>query len=1104
MRKSLFSAAAAAPLALMAAAPTFAATTISGTTSNPVQTATANNGQPDDVTVSGSITLPSNATPPATAVILNSNNALTNSGSINIKDVNAATGVSATGVQINGGFTGSFTNGGSVIINETYAPKDSNNDGVVDGPWAQGQGRYGVRVVGPGTFTGGLNLLSGGAVTVQGNNSYGVSVETPVAGDVVTAGTISLTGDNGVGLNIAAPVLPNGATSQTGKVLITGAVTASGQDSTAVSITGDVSGRVSIYSAMTATGFHQTTRSTDPAVNNLLIKGGANNDFYIAGPTVVVGANVGGGVFIGAPPAGTSSSDTTTDKDQDGIVDSVQGTGTVTSYGPSPAMVVGSTSRAITLGQVGPGTGVNPYGLIIEGTVTSTGVFDGYGGQGLQIGTSSGNGVTIQGGVHVIGTVSSQGYEADSTAIHVYGGAQFPLLLNNGTISAGDQTLTAPTTATNATAVLIEPNASVQALTNTGSITSAMTSDTGNAAAVIDRSGSITSVLNEGTISTVITPAALNDVAKGSTTALDLRANTTGVSLVQQLNPSPPPVYSTSSSGAVTSSPGVAVTPTIAGDIYFGSGPANVQLLAGTITGQMSFGGNGNTLNVNGGTYTGALVSSTGGPIGMTSLSVDNGALQDNGTTAIQTGTLTVGSKGVLMVSADPTGNAATEITASQSATFTAGAQLGLHLVSLIPVTSTNAFTFTAISSPQLSIGSSTPLTGVSPYLYVTGIQTNAASGSTPGTVVVSVRRRTAAEAGLNKAEAAAYDPIYSSLALDSDIQRAFLAQTTQPGLVSMIDQMLPDHAGGVFRALQMASEQQGVAAGEPPIGQDQEGPTRAWTQEIVLSERKDIGQASGYKVLGFSAVGGIESVSAKGDALGVKFGFVTSNVNNPDLPSDNLLGVSQLSAGTYWRGDFGPLRADAQLGAGFIWVNNRREFLYSDSVGVVHRTATADWSGYSVSARAGLEYMAEFGAFFLEPRVHADYFRLHESGYTEDGGGQGFDLAVAGRTGDAFTVTGSVVAGLTYGSTGFHWRPEVEVGYRAVVSGSAGDTTANFIGQNDPFTLVSESIKEGSAIGRVGLHVYANYLDLLLDAGAQYNKDYTDIDVHLTARTVF
>src|SRR5581483_2016764 len=102
-----------------------------------------------DTTISGTLTLPATTTPPAVAVTLNSNNALTNSGSIQIKDVNATTGVSAVGVQINGGYTGSFTNSGGIIVNESYAASDTNNDGVADGAFAQGQGRYGVRVTSP-------------------------------------------------------------------------------------------------------------------------------------------------------------------------------------------------------------------------------------------------------------------------------------------------------------------------------------------------------------------------------------------------------------------------------------------------------------------------------------------------------------------------------------------------------------------------------------------------------------------------------------------------------------------------------------------------------------------------------------------------------------------------------------------------------------------------------------------------------------------------------------------------------------------------------------------------------------------------------------------
>ncbi len=99
-------------------------------------------------------------------------------------------------------------------------------------------------------------------------------------------------------------------------------------------------------------------------------------------------------------------------------------------------------------------------------------------------------------------------------------------------------------------------------------------------------------------------------------------------------------------------------------------------------------------------------------------------------------------------------------------------------------------------------------------------------------------------------------------------------------------------------------------------------------------------------------------------------------------------------------------------------------------------------------------------------------------------------------------SVTGSVVAGATFGE-GFRWRPQVEVGYRTVVTGSAGDTTATFEG-GSPFSLAAESIRSNALLGRVGLRIYSDYLDLLLDAGAELNKDYTDIDVRLTARTLF
>ena len=171
MRKSLLTAAAVAPLILMIGAPALAETDVSGARTTPIATATANSGQPDDVVIPAGASIVVSGPVAAT---LNSNNTLTNNGAIGIKDVDGS-----AGVVINGGNTGAFNNQGAITITESYTPTDTNNDGVVDGVYAQGTGRYGVRVIAPGAFVGNITAGGGSTISVQGNNSYGVSIETP-------------------------------------------------------------------------------------------------------------------------------------------------------------------------------------------------------------------------------------------------------------------------------------------------------------------------------------------------------------------------------------------------------------------------------------------------------------------------------------------------------------------------------------------------------------------------------------------------------------------------------------------------------------------------------------------------------------------------------------------------------------------------------------------------------------------------------------------------------------------------------------------------------------------------------------------------------------
>ena len=166
MRRSLFTAVAVAPLVLLCGAPVLAATTISGAQTTPENTSTANNGQPDDVTITGSVTV---TTP--VAVTIDSNNTVSNSGSISISDVD-----NSTDVLIQGGHTGALVNNSTITNSESYTPTTNSTNGFPDGAYAQGTGRYGVRVTGSSPFVGSLSNVAGATISVNGNNSFGVSV----------------------------------------------------------------------------------------------------------------------------------------------------------------------------------------------------------------------------------------------------------------------------------------------------------------------------------------------------------------------------------------------------------------------------------------------------------------------------------------------------------------------------------------------------------------------------------------------------------------------------------------------------------------------------------------------------------------------------------------------------------------------------------------------------------------------------------------------------------------------------------------------------------------------------------------------------------------
>ena len=129
------------------------------TISEEVTTEQETNGQDLTIDTTGIITV----TTEGPAVTLNSDNALSNAGAINIADID-----NATGVSLEGGANRSFTNSGAINIVEEFVNEDVDEDGIVDGEFASGTGRTGILISGASPFEGNVELEASSSVAVEG------------------------------------------------------------------------------------------------------------------------------------------------------------------------------------------------------------------------------------------------------------------------------------------------------------------------------------------------------------------------------------------------------------------------------------------------------------------------------------------------------------------------------------------------------------------------------------------------------------------------------------------------------------------------------------------------------------------------------------------------------------------------------------------------------------------------------------------------------------------------------------------------------------------------------------------------------------------------
>ena len=1113
MRKSLIAAVALAPICLLASQ-AGATTTISGSVNAPLKTSTANNGAADDLSITGTVTATTTA---PVAVTLDSNNSVTNSGTITASNTSGA-GATTVGILANGGFTGLVTNGGTINLGSTNTGTSSNNNGVVDAPFVPAKtgdcacNYFGIRLVGASPLVG--SVTNSGTITIKGNNSYGISLEAPlvanassIGGSFSNSGAVTITGDNSIGIRTTASIAKGFLSSST--------VSATGTGSQAINIGGPVGGAVSLYGTISATGYAVMTRTSSPTLLGQILNTSA--DTQQSGGAVVIGANVAGGRYLGGAPSGTVSG-STADLTGDGVADGAETTASIVNYGSKPALAIGSTSTPITIGSFVPAAGSAAasgpaYGIVIRGSVNGAGVYDGKSATGLQIGGKEYDGTVLQGvnvavGLNVVGSVSASAYNANATGLSIGAGSTVPLLQIGGAVSAAQSYSTySAFPGVTVTAINLESGASATTLNNTGTISASANATNGQSAsvyAVRDQSGSISTVLNEGVIYAAVTPQKLTDTITGKVAALDLSANTSGVTFTQKTNPTPNHAYGDTSGSTHTATTTLtAVTPSITGDILLGSGSNSVNLLNGTITGALDMGsGTGGSLVIdNGATLTGALKFGGAG----LAVNVNNGTLDDRNSGSIKVSTLNVGASGSVLFAADPANNRATQFVASGPVTIANGAKFGITLAST-PTSITGTQTYVLIQTPSLTMGAtSTSLIGSTPYLLNASI----ASDTTAGTVSLSITPKTAAQMGLNTAEGSALSAIYTNAKTDSEVQGVLLAPTDKTNFLKVYDQMLPDSSGGVFDFSQQTSEAISRATAQADDIEAAGGTREVWAQEFFIGARRDRNAKNvGYDTTGFGMVAGAATGGHGFGVVGATAAFASGTITSAFLPGDTRTAISSMEGGLYWQGQYGALRADARVGAGFSIFEAKRQLFLTDSSGnvQVNRLVKDDRTAWSATGHAGLAYQQSLGrGFYLRPYAHGDYFSQDEQGYVENdpSGKTGFALNVKSRSGSAFSGAAGVAFGGVFG-TDIRYRPEFELGYRDAISGDAGKTTAAFKATpNAPFTLAPSDLVS-AGVARIALKASTDFYEIGFEANGRIANRYESGSAQFTVRVLF
>jgi len=987
---------------LIAATPAHADTTVTTGTTGNLATSTAGS-----VTIAGTGTL--TGASGAVITVNSANNATVNANGNLYAGTATAPLNGNIGIMVNPGFTTSITNAGTISVLENYTPSPINGT-FVNGPLSGVSGRYGIYGAAGGTVN--ATISNTGGITVDGEHSAGIQIDSALNGSLNTQGAISVLGDNSYGVKLNAV---------TGNVTIGGTVSVIGSGSQGYVQSGAVTGVVLIDGSITNGYTYTDTSGTALTLPQSVL----NKET----PIVEIDGSVTGGILINAPTASTS-----TDTNR----------GSITAYGDNPALQIGGTTN-ITIGanpntdngSLTANTNVGSFALGIDGSVTATAVNSGDQVYAVVIGGKGGT-VNLTGGIEVSGTVTASTINSSATAILINAGSTVSTLFNTGTIKAG---AAASQEATGGLYGIQDLSNTLTSITNQGYIT--ISGATSGTQAAIDLSRNTTGVtLTQGYTSTNQTTEGTDKTTTGynAYTATEY-AGITGDILLGTGN-------NTIAIGSGT----------VTGNTYIGAGGSNTITMADTTrwVGNINFGAGG-TQSITMGDYsqfTGNLALSNdtstltinnqaiflGAVTGGANLNVavnNTGIFGANATGVSTVNSLTVASGASLRVYIDGTTETSSKLVAN-TATFASGAKLSLALNSLKASGSFDVLhATTLVGAPALSLNLPVLFTG---------------SLTTTGTdISINIAPATAAQLGLTSAQASAYNAIINDATANTYIQNTLLQIYDTPTLRGRFNELLPNYSGGTFDVVSRTSR-----IADKHFDNDSTmfsiSDSSAWLEPIVFSGTRAYGDTPGFKSSGVGISAGFEKVTPVGN-VGFQLAYVSGDVKSATF---QRVKNNEVELGLFWRKSAGPLYLWAGANLGRESFNSTRTFFgeytttTSNAVTVTNFTYTASghWAGWSAAATAGASYTAALGEHFsLRPRGFLEYDHLNENSYIESGDTP-IALTVDGRKTSQTTATTTLTAIWSVGPTSHEGRPfsvEIEGGRRSWISGDIGTTTATF-----------------------------------------------------------